>query len=480
VAPKIILGVQGRTTPDGKRAWELSQLDMEVVMKHMATLFATLSLIPGLALFGQNTDPNNCAIYNNYYGPFTHYVPDSRQHITENHWWVNSTHGTCEYSGEAPTYGPIPCGVHATASSASIVSETGMTGFYWHQPNIKDAQGISDGPAGGSAMADSEGAVGVNSCTFLPCGMNIEISGEGKGFGFTVSYSPPSVPFFNDAVHYPNNACSSRMMPPWHVCTPTGPPPYTLYLPQYWIWDTSTCKYKVGTNESPIVIDTKSKGFRFSNPAKGDYAVFDLHGDGTAVKLSWPTTGTGNMWLVLPDENGQVSNGKQLFGNYTPHSDGDVKNHPNPNGFLALAWYDGPSQGGDGNLILDAKDSIWSKLRLWDASFCLQDHRDPCVSKPNELHTLESAGIYSVSLVWDSLDKVPLGTVAALRQDGSVVYGNLGGPTDLVGNQYKYKSVLNPEAEDTPIDDKGQSCCDLHKKSRTAGLAVDVYLISAP
>lgn len=254
----------------------------------------------------------------------------------------------------------------------------------------------------------------------------------------------------------------------------------------------STSQRVLEKDESPIIIDTKGTGFKFSDPTKGEYATFDMQGDGTYKKFSWPKAGSGNMWLVLVTTDGVVSNGMQMFGNYSPHSDADVPNYLKPNGFNALNWWDKPQQGGIGHLIIGQKDTVWSgladgrKLMLWDASSCLKERDTPCVSKPGELHTLESEGIRSISGVWDiaSKDTMPKGTPLAVK-DGWQQYGSLGGLLDTVGNQYLFYTLLNPDIADMPKDEygeeknaKGESCCDDHQKSHVGRWAIDVYLKS--
>ena len=215
---------------------------------------------------------------------------------------------------------------------------------------------------------------------------------------------------------------------------------------------------------SPIIVDVKHAGWNpanvafdyFTDPNKDDgYVSFDIAGTGQLAKISWPNHGSGLAWLALDDGSGVIMTGKQLFGNFTPHSDGGVANHPNPNGFLALAWYDNPKQGGDGNLIIDNHDAIWPKLRLWEDNHCWKDPDAPCQSQPEELHTLESEGISSISLV----------------TNGTHI-------EDKAGNLFKFYAVVNPDDKSEPqVNGHVLNLNQLQKsKEATPRYAFDVYL----
>jgi hypothetical protein len=337
---------------------------------------------------------------------------DTRDHALDSsgqpiggHSFFLTASGTCTYSEGGVSPGPcnVQCDINADPSWGEIGTTAGfLPNFHVGDTVTNHGQAFS---TGGQASCESHPAGSIVSCLTQRCAVGISINATKDGIGTVITF--PTVNVYSnrndsriDCVAKSSTAAPSPTpIPPSPTPTPTPPsscltsqscpvggkPVPPCSPPTGGSGGDDPDLLNGGSNPcSPIIVDLTGEGFNLTDAAHG--VLFDIANTGIPMQIAW-TANSNNAFLVLDrDGSGTITSGAELFGNFTPQP-----SSPSPNGFLALAVYDDPMNGGNGDGIIDARDEIFSKLRLW------VDVNHDGVCQPGELHLLPDLGVYALN-----------------------------------------------------------------------------------
>jgi hypothetical protein len=212
---------------------------------------------------------------------------------------------------------------------------------------------------------------------------------------------------------YPTTGCASGFVYNGSTCDRSSAFKTQCFRFGDYEFESCTCSGGCGVDGScsPVLIDLAGDGFSLTDAAGG--VDFDLGGDGVRERRAWTTPNSDDAWLAVDrNGNGTIDGGKELFGTAAPQSpppDGEERN-----GFLALGEYDKAENGGNGDGVIDSRDAVYGRLRLW------LDSNHNGVSEPEELHGLPQFGLAVLELKYRTSKR-----------------------TDEHGNQFRYRAKVS-------------------------------------
>jgi hypothetical protein len=146
----------------------------------------------------------------------------------------------------------------------------------------------------------------------------------------------------------------------------------------------------------PLILDLDGNGVRTTTVDDG--VAFDFLGTGEAIQVAW-TDGKDGFLVLDRNGDGQITTGAEMFGDYTPMSNGAIAK----DGFEALRDLDSNADG-----LFNAQDELFDLVQVW------VDANSDGVSEAGELKGLKELGVQSIRLNPETSDRVENGNLYGL------------------------------------------------------------------
>ena len=353
----------------------------------MRTLFLCLfSILLQAIAFGQGCDPNSC--------PNITCAAGVSPVCTESGYWVCG----CTTSGDSTCYSASDCGSeNYSCVDGCCVDNVGCT--------VGVCLSRADCGSNTSAWACSDGCCESTACTV---GGSCGVCGGGT-FYQSCACSDPSgqacggcgTTQCDGSCYDPCGECFFGMGSSCGICGEVQCDA-TCNDPCAWGAPGDGCDPDTGECDwcsdgfdcddmDGVIVDLGGKGFTLTNGTGGVKSNLVSRGP---VQTAWTAAGTNAGWLVLDlNGDGGIENGFKMFSKAMPQP-GKAGSHL---GFKALALWDLPANGGNGDGQIDANDKVFSRLRLW------VDRNHDGMSEPGEMLTMQQAGITAISLRYNSM-----------------------------------------------------------------------------